>query len=341
MLDNCNLHKKIMLLILVLHVNLSTNIAQTKNFKDLKFERPEQKAQFYAHIANKYNVNAFSILSSKNYKLYTKWADGIIHYQVLSSFGTVVHETCHSVNADMNGFNSYGYFISPVIKIIVSKSRIFKSNEINRIIPLQIQAKIFRYRTYINGNGLENEISSVKNGIYGIMEEFDAYYQGARAVVELFDYYNIYASSKNPYYWALYISNCQSIIYAYYEFRLFIAWYLRYAKNIYPEIYNSIMSNRNLMVVFSLIDKEYEKTVEQYFINRKIIIDRINKDSHKKASISGKFLLITDKKKTLGYGIPDPEIRYLKSLFIDEDYALLKKLTIHTINEKNYMEFLD
>jgi len=314
--------------------------AQTNNYLNFAFDNPKLKSEFLLYLAKNYSSNAYSILNKKTYDYYIGWVTGKGHYRVLSSYAVVVHETCHLINEDIGGFWSKGYYISPKIEIEVSTTRIFKSNELNNMVPSDWKNKIFRYDAYINGTGKDKEIASVAEGIYGLMDEFDAYYQSTRAVVELYGYYKTFAGYTEPYYWTLYLSNCYSSIFAYYEFRLFIAWYLKYARKNYPEIYQGIIQNKKLKAAFTLIDISYEKVVKQYFENRKIILENINKAGRKKAEISDNYFIIVNKNQkggtSKGYGIPDSEITYLKSLFTLEDFQLLKLFSIENLNETNY-----
>jgi len=315
--------------------------AQKNQFVNKNFKDDKTKSQFFLHLATKYNSNALSILkSTKKYQEYTRWADGKKHEDMLRSYGTAIHETCHGYNFDIGGFEGAGYFISSEIKIVVSKTKVFKSSELDKIIPKEWKKNIFRYKTYIKGEPGMIAISSITDGIYGMMDEFDAYYQDTRALIELFDYYNTFASFSQPDDWTNYLSNCYSNIYAYHEFRLFMAWYLKHAKNKYPDIYKKIVKNKKLKVVYSLINNEYKKTIDQYFKNRDAIINNINKSGNKTASISEEYLNIKTKDKyghsSYGIGVPDKKIAYLKSLYTNEDKQMLKVLFIEGLNESNY-----
>ncbi len=328
------------LLFINLSLNTATLISQTKKYTYSDFNTPQKKSEFLLRLAKSYSTNAYSILNRKPYEYFIRWAKGKGHFEVLSSYATVVHETCHLVNDDIGGFWSKGFYISPNIEIRVSKSTVFKSSILDNQIPEDWKTNIFRYKTYIQGFAGEKEIASISEGIYGLMDEFDAYYQSTRAVVEIYDYYKTIASYSEPYYWTLYISNCYSSIYAYHEFRLFIAWYLKYARKNYPDIYLSIMQNKELRAVFTLVDAGYKKVVDQYFDNRKTIIEKINKTGKKKAKISEKYFIIETKNGTsMGYGIPDSEIKFLDAILTIEDYQLLKLFEINGLNEGNYKVF--
>ncbi len=319
--------------------------AQTSKYISTDFNTTAKKAEFLLYLANNYSTNAYAILNTKRSDFYTQWVKGSSHYQVLSSYAAVIHETCHAINSDIGGFWSNGFYISSLIQIKVAKTPVFKSNAIDPGIPNEWKSRILRYKIYIVGIDGNDELNSICNGIYGLLDEFVAYYQSTRAVVELFDYYKAISIYNLPYYWTLYITNCQSSIFAYYEFRLFMAWYLQHARFNYPLVYQSIMNNKNLRAVYTLTDKGYQKVIDQYFINRNFILENINKSAVLKAELAGNYFQITTKSsrgsKTVGYGIPDNEIAYLKSLFTESDLRMLKMFSMDKMNEMNYKLFLD
>ncbi len=335
----------ICLLLLTLISNSTLINAQTNKYQKTVFDSPVKKSEFLLYLAKTYSSNAYSILNKKTYDYYIRWASGKGHYRILSSYAVVVHETCHLVNDDIGGFWSNGYYISPKIEIKVASTKIFKSSELNNSIPYEWKNKIFRYDTYINGSDEEKEVTSVSEGIYGLMNEFDAYYQSTKAVVELYPYYKKIALNSEPYYLTLYLSNCYSSVFAYNEFRLFIAWYLKFARKNHPDVYLAISQNKELKAAYTLIDNGYEKVVKQYFANRKDILYNMNKAGRNKAEITEKYFEVTPKSKnantSIGYAIPDSEIKFLNSIFTIEDYQILKMFGIENMNETNYKTFLD
>jgi len=330
---------------LFLLISVTNIVLGQKPFLNKNFSNDNTKSDFILYLAKNYNSNALAILkSTKKYSDYTRWVHGNKHEDILRSYGTVIHETCHSYNFHIGGFDGAGYFISPDIQLVVPETEIYKSNELDKIIPKEWKKNIFRYKTYIKGDGGMLTISSIKNGIYGLMDEYDAYYQDTKASVELFDYYKTFASFSDPKQWTEYLSSCYSIVYAYYEFRLFIAWYLKYAQKKYPEIYQNIVKNKKLKVAYTLISNAYSSTIDQYFRNRTFIIDNINKLGEKSASISGKYLNIKTVEKSgsssYGIGVPDTQIEYLESLFTKEDLKMLDLLFIKGLNEQNYESYM-
>jgi hypothetical protein len=119
-----------------------------------------------------------------------------------------------------------------------------------------------RLTTYLNEN-----TSSNHHGIYGLLDEFSAYYHGFNAslllyerneeVFEKFQYEDLKEMVSNEF--------------AYYEFKLFIAWYLKYLIDCEPNVYSQLVSNKNLRSVYNSIEfafsqrcKDFEKIINKH-----------------------------------------------------------------------------
>lgn len=101
----------------------------------------------------------------------------------------------------------------------------------------------------------EKGISQVY-GIYGVLEEFSAYYFGALSTWELFPYYS---SSKEEDALEDYKHKILNDVMAYYEFTLFSGWYMQYAKLKHPDVYTDILSNKPLRVTFTLVEDKFHR----------------------------------------------------------------------------------
>ncbi len=129
-----------------------------------------------------------------------------------------------------------------------------------------------RLQTYI----FEGNTSANVDGIYGMLDEFSAYYHGTNAIWMLYER-NDTLFSKFQY---EDLKNTVSSCIAYYEFSLFIAWYLNYLKYEHPQKYAALLDNVNLRKVFTDLEFEFGKLVA--IVENKITqIDIIN-DYYKK-----------------------------------------------------------
>lgn len=181
--------------------------------------------------------------------------------------------------------------------------------------------------------------SSQKNGIYGMVEEFNAYYHGTKAGYELRPYYESFCQDTDC--WQDYLANIYSPLYAYHEFRLFIAWYLKYAQKKHPKVYQDCMRNENLKVAFTLTNNAYKQLIADYFQTRKEIMQEMEIKYKVKTELSDEYLTIIEEGgNSSGRGIPDKTIKYLESLLKPEDIKHLESITIEGVTENNYEDFL-
>ena len=134
-----------------------------------------------------------------------------------------------------------------------------------------------------------------------------------------------------------------SDIYAYYEFKLFISWYLQVAKLQYPGVYEQIMSNKNLKVLYTLIDLQYTASISRYFDNRAEIL---NEWAANEINISLRYnYLWVDKtitnSNTVGYDLPENTIKTLKGLLAQPGHEVLEGLYVEGLTLANYRAFLE
>lgn len=326
-------------------------LSMAQNYKDKTFKSTEAKSEFILYLAKNYCSNASAILAyEKKPKAYTHYIGGSSHRNVLFGFATVVHESCHHANSEIssfeNGVDYDGIFITPEVKVKILVKSVYKSSELVGLVPKATQDQIFRFKTYIEGKtdgGVKIPfLRSVNDGIYGLMDEFSAYHQGAKAHLELYDYFKTFTTPDDYELMAKYIQEIASEIYAYHEFRLFMAWYLKYAEKHHPAVYKDCIENQNLKVAFTLIDQEFRKTIEEYKRIRAEIVAKINADGKVKAEIleDGSLKLLKDN----GYqslGGAEKEIVYLEALLTDEYKAALNQLYIEGLSLQNYGNFLE
>lgn len=339
-------------LLLTLCILFITSFSAAQNgnqFTSKRFTTDKAKSDFLRYLAQNYTSNGIAILNAEeNIKDYTVYARGTSHQQMIESFSTVIHESCHGYNFNI-GFdhmkkssdfsNTQGYYISPTIKLAVPQLKTYRSTQLNKVVPKAWQKDIFRYDTYV-GDG--SEVSSQVNGIYGMIDEFDAYYQGSKASIELQTYYETFCDYSDTECWADYLSEPASSLYAYYEFRLFIAWYLKYAKQKHPDVYKETINNQNLRVAFTLINDLYANLLDEYFTRREMIIDKLNEKSNKRVKVENGFLMLYDKDGmgASGKGAPDKTMEELKAMFKPEDLAILKSFRINGVTTENYKDYL-
>ncbi len=251
------------------------------------YNSKESRKQFYTQLATKYNSKTTQEIWKSDTKfVFNEYVDGKTEKDLIKSYSTVIHELLHGYNQTEKG--GHTYFIENGIRIHVPFTEVYNSKELNKFVRKGLQDSIFRYGLYVGGKsdlpglghikGLndskQNEVMSVQLGIYGLLEEFSAYYFGDLAVFELYDYYANKYQKDDKDAWSDYFSESKSDLVAYYEFQLFIAWYLDYAKEKHPKIYSEIMNNKALKVVYTLIQNKFEALASE--------IERIEQENSEK-----------------------------------------------------------
>ncbi|MGL5891910.1 MAG: hypothetical protein ACRC3B_18600 [Bacteroidia bacterium] len=170
--------------------------------------------------------------------------------KLFSDFETVIHESVHT-------YNRGGYLIVPGVYISVPATKAYKTSLFTPVVPADASEKIFRYKTYVDST---SRVSANVSGIYGLLDEYSAYFNGVHSCLNgakqaLKEGDTALARS--------FVQQASGTAQAHYEFRLFIAWYVHYASLREKEAYNAMMGNTNLRVVFTLLDNEFRKTLDE------------------------------------------------------------------------------
>lgn len=177
--------------------------------------------------------------------------DTTINFQ--RELNTLVHESTHKYNKeDWTGKNiNHRYMISPGHDVCANHTKLYTSSEFIAIVPKDAPSKIFRYGTYVSTS---SEVSANEWGIYGMMDEFSAYYNGTRADWLAYQTAKVKGDKTSM---EIFMKGCLSTYFAWYEFRAFTGWYLLYAKQKYPDIYKLTMGNTEIVKVFTELDREF------------------------------------------------------------------------------------
>ena len=169
---------------------------------------------------------------------------------------TAIHETYHGFSYDF-GWHATTYYLGNGYYLVVPETEIYLSEEMTVLIPAE--NRTFRFNTYV-GEG--SDLSSNLRGIYGLLDEFNAYQMGMNYATDMFDYYCAQKSSLDS--WSEYINSCENNRQAYAEFRYYILTYLLYAKEHYPAIYEGLMENEKLRYAFTIVEANFAEDIAQY-----------------------------------------------------------------------------
>ncbi len=297
-------------------------------------------------LAKLYSPDAYRLLTAEPAYAIEKFTDAGRKQALVSDFGTVVHETCHRRNY-MIGVreNGAGYYVGEGIEIGVPIGEVYNAHELNKFVSNRLQKNIFRYDTYIGNE--DPYLGSQINGIYGMMDEFSAYYQGTLASFNLYNYYlNVVAKGYiDAESWLLYIGDVCSSLSSYYEFKVFISWYLLYAKKEYPRVYKDCMNNLNLRVAYTLIEKNFKQLVFQYFYMREHLVGQLEKAGHNVSFVNeadmGIVMEVFDRYGNMqGVGVQDEEIQLLRKILKQPEHKILEQFEVKDVNKYNYQSYL-
>lgn len=167
--------------------------------------------------------------------------------RLFGSIETVIHESVHH-------YNGRDYLVTPEISINVPRCAIYKSEQVKAIAPADASSKIFRYKTYI---GDSSYVSVNQSGIFGLLDEFSAYSHGVRFSVKAAEGAMARGDTALA---RAFLGQASSTSYAYYEFNLFMGWYVHFAKTNHPDIYKEMMAANNLRLAYTLLDQEFAAT---------------------------------------------------------------------------------
>lgn len=182
-------------------------------------------------------------------------------------YHSVIHESVHRYNSSKGKIGRHHYLVEPGIEIDVDEFSVFHSSEIRKVITVDADLKISRYDTYVSES---STVSANEDGIYGLLEEFSAYNNGTRACVLGAET----ALQKGDTDLAFrFIESVNRTFPAYYEFNLFITWYLKTAELYYPETYEALQADTSLRTAYTLLDQSYAETISR-MLNAGLVIKK-------------------------------------------------------------------
>ena len=267
--------KKLMLLVLLLSSILLFPQKMSEEAQDYKALLMQYANNYLTPIQKEILQNHYCgpecYRTSINGK-YIPWNKEVSRSKVLEEISAVVHESthgfCHS------GFSeSENFVVSESRFISVPETEIFKSNLIvNDMLKRNSKVKdMFRLDTYINTT---RNTSASTSGIYGLMNEYCAYYNGSSSALILYEVFKEKYSEneeKEKFFRDMergLALQAMSEVTAFYEFNSFIGAYLIYAKQNYNEVYLDIINNSLLVESYSTVTYNFSviaEKIHEYF----------------------------------------------------------------------------
>ncbi len=228
-------------------------------FRGLEFEERfkeilELRVPEYLPLVEKY------YLGPEDYILYiddkrVDWDHDVSSYAIMDMFSTIIHESTHQANG------SDSILLTPDSLIELTRTEIINTNAALKFFESKCTVdSIFRFNTYVRDTS--NNTASNLSGIYGLMDEFTAYYHDTRIAYLMYKKYEELGSDYE-YHKEFMASDACRTYFAYYEFNLFMGGYLAYLKDNHPKIYQATINNQSLCNAYNYIDNHYKEIVNK------------------------------------------------------------------------------
>lgn len=207
---------------------------------------------------------------------FTQWIDGTSERDVVKSINTVVHEMCHGYAGKLyikalmeKGLTPDGtytaYYLGNGEMRLVKHTEGFTTDKIHSVFPKKLMTP--RYETYVYPSS--PSMGSQQHGVYGLLDELHAYYAGTKAA---FDFYNYYKEKDDTAEgWNEYVTNYYATYYAYLEFKSYILYYMLYAKQKQPAVYDEILGNEDYLYALRKTDENWTNLINDFKKTREAI----------------------------------------------------------------------
>ncbi|MHB0936511.1 MAG: hypothetical protein ACYC6A_08995 [Armatimonadota bacterium] len=204
---------------------------------------------------------------------------------IISDLTIVVHEMTHEYQhriafamlAEQKippKADRYHAYYTGTETILVQQTRVYRTSEMQGLFPAVLRTE--RFPVYVFP---ARETGAQLDGIYGLLDEYDAYYIGTKTALDFYNYYRI-SRDGTPEDWFRFFDNMNRYYFAQAEFRLYILNYLRYAKAHHPEVYTGVMGNAAFRRAFREVDSGYAKLVQDYFAAKAQIFAQLRADGY-------------------------------------------------------------
>ena len=190
------------------------------------------------------------------------------NHDILFSLGTLVHEANHKFH-DIDNPTQINYRLNNNYHLKFKRHEVFGSKELIRSMPsthIENFKDNHRYKLYIaDTEGIEN-MSTQSNGLYGLLDEYNSYYQDMKTIVGLYTYIKEYYKCTDSEILVNYLGLYDDVMNSMSEFRYFTRAYISHAKNNQPKIYENIKNNQDLEEMLKYLKREENSLLRQYAV---------------------------------------------------------------------------
>ena len=269
-------------------------------------------------LVSTYDSDAYYILQTQK-----ELGDNLNSYlnknvRLIQSVDMTVHEEFHAYSYTHGTYTAKtkrsAYYLGNKKRVTVKQTNVFHTDLATRHIAKKYRT--FRYKTYVK-KGVK--LTSNVDAVYGLLNEFSAYYWGMHTMESLYPYLKQESVSTSD--WTSFISSYCNNKNAYAEFYYYTLVYLDYAKRQKPSVYKKIMTNKNFVTTFYTTQQQYEKLIKQYEKDLNALSKKYNGSSFKKNYKNGMFYLngYGQGAGDDAYGILMPQIKSKKYKSIRND----------------------
>jgi len=232
---------------------------------------PGKKEQLL-QICSKYFPEYYAVIKEYDQQHINEIIEGTSVNKSLGDIATVVHEAWHTYESEHYNYDDpeMVFRINDTFHLRMNTFKTFPSNYVNSIVPATVKKKVFRYNTYVGSH--DKYLVTQQYGILGLLEEAIAYYHSFNTDIALFKYLAEKEGWQHSQPWMNWLGQIASYRYSFLEFKLFISWYLQYAKSYQPEVYKEIIRNKGLKNAFQFLEKENNRLIDLYDQHRKEIL---------------------------------------------------------------------
>jgi hypothetical protein len=256
--------------------------AETKALEILKKYSPDgyEIITDYRQAPASYKIGdvTMSFFKNNRFKRYLATRN---EHALINSLSTAVHEMNHAYTGlcAYRHLKTIGvdenyecYYLDGGKYMIVKLTETFPVTKMSSQVSKKLRT--LRYETYM-GKPMKFQ-STQTSGVYGLLNEFNAYYQGCKTTYNLYDYYRDETEGKVSD-WQLWMQDFDGSFYAYAEFRYYILLYLIHAEKNEKEIYEDIIQNAEFKQVFNYVDKAFSQLIADYQTRRAKLLDEFEK----------------------------------------------------------------
>ncbi len=258
----------------------------------------ETNRQYVLDLLYQYSPDGYYIVDTyrdevENGTDFMEYFDGSTQALRMDSFNVIVHEISHGYTGEIAGYSSVYIFISPDESIEVPLTDIFPSRKMAQAFSKNLRT--FRFDYIDTGS---RDLGTQLQGVYGLLDEFNAYYLGTKTSYELLPYYLDQGVNAD---WGIFFNTVNGTLYGILEFKLYILKYLIFARENYAQIYSGIMANGKFRESFIKADRNAYLFILDYFSRKRSIYDHIQQFGYTVSETEEAIIFETEDMIT-GYG---------------------------------------